>query len=130
MRVRVICSLRLLGCFPRMKTAADPEIHRSRAEAPDLFADLVPPTPLLTVSRTRRGSPSRRVVGARSTERRHPDAQVGDGEAVQVPRPAATDLLGLRAPQRGEFALEPQPRELLDDAPADRVGDLVAARAE
>src|SRR5215470_5726857 len=73
-----------------------------------------------------------RLVAARrsSTERRHPDAQVGDGEAVQIPRPAARDLLGLRAPQRGELALEPQPRELLDDAPADRVGDLVAARAE
>jgi hypothetical protein len=56
---------------------------------------------------------ARRVVGARSTERRHPDAQVGDGEAVQVPRPAARDLLGLRAPQRGELALEAQPRELL-----------------
>src|SRR3954451_6810873 len=33
MRVRVICSLRLLGCFPRVQTSADPEIHRSHAEA-------------------------------------------------------------------------------------------------
>src|SRR3954451_5080809 len=33
MRVRVICSLRLLGCFPRGQTSVDPEIHRSRAEA-------------------------------------------------------------------------------------------------
>src|SRR3954447_16957749 len=33
MRVRVICSLRLLGCFSRVQTSADPEIHRSRAEA-------------------------------------------------------------------------------------------------
>jgi hypothetical protein len=68
---------------------------------------------------------SRRLVGARSTERRHPDAQVGDREAVQVPRPAARDLPGLRSPQRGEFALEAQAGELLDHAPADRVGDLV-----
>src|ERR687891_169010 len=67
---------------------------------------------------------------ARSAERRHPDAQVGDGKAVQVPRPAARDLLGFRAPQRGEFALEAKPRELLDHAPADRVGDLVSAQAE
>src|SRR5215213_11320729 len=80
---------------------------------------------------TREASPnSRWVVDARSPERRHPDAQVGDGEAVQEPRPAARDLLGLRAPQRGEFALEAQPRELFDHAPADGVGDLVAARAE
>src|SRR4051794_15367836 len=57
---------------------------------------------------TKHGPSSGRVVGARSTERRHPDAQVGDGEAVQVPRPAARDLLGLRAQQRGEFALEAQ----------------------
>src|SRR5688500_6444517 len=68
--------------------------------------------------------------GRRSTERRHPDAQVGQGEAMQVPRPATRYLLGLRAPHRGELALEAQPRELLNHAPADRVGDLVAARAE
>ena len=30
---------------------------------------------------------------------------------MQVPRPAARDLPGLRAPQRGELALEAQPRE-------------------
>jgi hypothetical protein len=33
MRVRVICSLRLLGCFPRVETSAGPGIRRSRAEA-------------------------------------------------------------------------------------------------
>ena len=61
------------------------------------------------------------------TERREPNAQVAYGEAVQVPGAAARDLLGLGSEKAGELPLEAQPRVLLDDAFADRVGYLAAA---
>ena len=64
------------------------------------------------------------------TEGREPDAQVAQGEAVQVPGAATRDLLGLGSEKPGELALEAQPRVLLDDALADRIGYLVAAQAE
>src|SRR3954454_1900009 len=64
------------------------------------------------------------------TERREPNAQVADGEAVQVPGAATRDLLGLGSQKPGELPLEPQPRVLPDDALADRIGYLVAAEPE
>src|SRR4051794_11572151 len=67
------------------------------------------------------------VAVTSTTEGREPNAQVAQGEAVQVPGTAAGDLLGLRSEQPGELPLEAQPRVLLDDALADCIGYLVAA---
>ena len=49
---------------------------------------------------------------------------------MQVPGAATRDLLGLGSEKPGELPLEAQPRVLLDDALADRIGYLVAAEAE
>ena len=49
---------------------------------------------------------------------------------MQVPGAATRDLLGLGSEKPGELPLEAQPRVLLHDALADRIGYLVAAEAE
>src|SRR5215212_12083868 len=68
------------------------------------------------------------AVAATSTaEGREPDAEVAQGEAVQVPGAATRNLLGLGSQQSGELPLEAQPWVLPDDASADRVGDLVGS---
>ena len=83
---------------------------------------------LTALRRSAGGDPDAMPVAVTSiTERREPNAQVAYGEAVQVPGAAARDLLGLGSEKAGELPLEAQPRVLLDDAFADRVGYLAAA---
>ena len=62
-----------------------------------------------------------------TTEGREPNAQVAQGEAVQVPGAATRDLLGLGSEKPGELPLEAQPRVLPDDAVAHCIRYLLAA---
>src|SRR4051812_11631116 len=62
------------------------------------------------------------VAVTSTAEGREPNADVAQGEAVQVPGPTTRDLLGLGAEKPGELPLEAQPRVLPDDALADCLG--------
>ena len=62
-----------------------------------------------------------------TAERCEPDAQVAQGEPVQVPRATTRHSLGLGSEEPGELPLEAQPGVLLDDALPDCVGYLVTA---
>ena len=70
------------------------------------------------------------VAVTSTTEGREPDAQVAQGEEVQIPGAATGDLPGLGSEQPGALPLAAQPRVLLDDALANCIGYLIAAQAE
>jgi len=74
-----------------------------------------------------RAEATRPVAVTATTEGHEPNAQVANGEAVQVPGAATRDLLGLGSEKPGELPLKAQPRVFLDDALADCIGYLVAA---
>jgi hypothetical protein len=89
MRVRVICSLRLLDCFRRVKTSADPKVHRSRAEplSLDRVTDgMISPSPNRSqtnpCAEQRKRSPGHQARGIR--ERAGPArAQIRNGRSLQ-----------------------------------------------
>src|SRR5215210_9300910 len=73
---------------------------------------------------------SRCIRQTSTAKRRESDADVRHGEPAQVPRASTRDLPGFSSPQPGELPLEPQARELFDDALTYSVGYLVAAQPE